>query len=407
MDRPLEYVKDFLTLKLIPGKRLLLALSGGNDSLALLYVLLECRKLFDFTLHIAHVDHGWREESASEAKLLGRMIKELQLSFHQRRLIPLIGSNLEDRYRKKRYAFFHELQEEWDFQAVILAHHADDQGETLLKRICEGARLGALGGLQPEVRLGKLKLWRPLLSIRKKELTHFLQVRQLKPFDDWTNRDIHYLRSRMRVKIFPGFEKEFGKNIGRNFHRLGCLFQDIKGYLEEKRKKIENTFVQGPFGAYLRNPQKYPRLEMRYLLEEKTRMLGVHLSHDSCDTLLRLIQMNASKATICAGPLSFVINKNILFFFDRKFPIFNWEQWVEKNEQSTWKDFWRGFCSRMPPKSEAVFLDGLTPILRKKIKKWYVSNGVPSFFHDKAPIFCIKGKVISECLTGRCITNYE
>ena len=401
MDRLLKSVRDFLTLKLIPGNRLLLALSGGCDSLALLYILIECQKLFDFELHLAHVDHAWRAASSNEARILKQLSEHLKVPFHHRRLEPLSGSNLEDRYREKRYAFFHELQEMWGFQAVLLAHHADDQGETLLKRICEGARLGALGGLQPETQRGILTLWRPLLAIRKEELSRFLKMKRITPFDDSTNRDIHYLRPRMRLQIFPGLEKQFGKKMGRNFHRLGLLFQDVKSYLEEKKKEIEKSLVRGPFGNYLENPSQIPKLEMRYFLEEVARTAKAHLSHDSCDVLLRLIEMRAPKATFHAAPLSYVLNQNVLFLLDRDMPSFDWKNWTQKTGKSTWKEFWKGVCSKTPSGSELLIWDRLTPVWRQKMKKWYTKNRVPLFFHDKAPVFCVQGKIIGECLTGK------
>jgi len=405
MHRPLKCVRDFLTLRLVPGEKLLLALSGGGDSLALLYLLLECRKFLDFDLHTAHVDHAWREESDEEAKILRRLAQHLNLPFYLRQLEPLTGPNLEDRYRDKRYAFLHELQDKESFQAVLLAHHADDQGETLLKRICEGARLGALGGLKSEVNRGNLTLWRPLLPVRKAELIAYLQAKPIEPFDDWTNKDTHYLRPRMRLKIFPDLEEQFGKSIGRNFQRLGFLFQEMTEYLEEKKKEIEKELVQGPFGFYLENPSRYPRLVMRFFLEEVARVQEGHLSQDSCAALLRLIEVNAPKATIHAGALTYVLNKHYLFLLKKEFPCFDQHQWKKKKQRSNWKDFWRGTCMSVPDDCQILSLEDLNPILRKKMKKWYAKHQVPPFMHDKAPIFCSKGEIVEECLTGFGISD--
>lgn len=401
MDRCIKTVRDFLHKRLTPGRKLFLALSGGNDSLALLNILITCRHFLHFELHIAHVDHAWRQESAQEATDLMRLAKDLKVPFHYRRLKSLTGSNIEDRYREERYQFFFQLQKELNFQAILLAHHADDQAETLLKRICEGARLKALVGIQYETKIDNLTLWRPLLSIRKEELTQLLKIRGIKPFDDSTNRNIHYLRPRMRLKIFPQIEKNFGKKIGRNFQKLNLLFQEMKDYLGEKSKEIEKMLVQGPFGAYLKDPADYARLEMRYFLEEKAHRIGAHLSYSSCSNLLTLIENRSPKATIHAGHLSYIINKDILFFLDKDFPSFSWDQWDQKEGRLTWKSFWKGICPIFPPNAKALLLDELNPTLRKKVKKWYTSNGVPSFFHEKAPVFCVKGKIIGECLTGK------
>jgi len=401
MERPIKCVRDFLTLNLIPDKRLLLALSGGGDSLALLYLLVECREKLNFELHIAHVDHAWREESKREAALLDRLAKHLKLPFHHIRLSPITGSNLEDRYREKRYAYFQKLQEQWQFQAVLLAHHADDQGETILKRICEGSKLGALGGLKAETKRGNLTLWRPLLPIRTSELLTYLKRKRLEPFDDWTNEDLHYLRPRMRQKIFPELEKQFGKGIGRNFHRLGILFQDVANYLDKKKEAIEQKLIHGPFGSYLEHPSRFPQLEMRYFLEETARASHAHLSQDSCEILLRLIRINAPKAKILAGSLTYILNKDYLFLLKEEIPEFDWSMWQSQEEPSDWKDFWKGSCHVTASPCQMMLLDDLTPVLRKKMKKWYAKHKVPALLHDKAPIFMREGKVVGECLTGK------
>lgn len=393
-------VRDFLTLRLIPGKRLLLALSGGGDSLALLYLLLSCQDKLDFDLHLAHVDHAWRAESAEESHVLENLARHLKLPMHLKRLSPIEGPNLEERYRTLRYQFFQELQEEWDFQAVLLAHHADDQAETLLKRICEGARLGVLGGLQSEAKRKSLTLWRPLLPIRKKALAQFLQKRKISPFDDWTNRDLSYLRPRMRLQIFPDLEKQFGKNIGSNFYHLGALFQEVSTYLEEKKQQITAQLVTGPFGEYLEAPSRFSQLELRFFFEEKARAAGAHLSRDGCEILLRLIKIEAPKGTIQASPLTFQLTSRCLFILKGPFPSFSAEQWKWKNGKGTWKDFWLGKCQRPQEGSHMLPLSALEPLVRKKMKKWYAKHRVPAFFYDKAPIFALKGKIVGECLTG-------
>ncbi|MCB1082086.1 MAG: tRNA lysidine(34) synthetase TilS, partial [Chlamydiia bacterium] len=84
-------VKDFLTLRLQKGAKLLLGFSGGPDSMALLHMLIEAKETLDFSLHLAHVDHGWREESAREAEALEKVAKYFDLPFHLHRLEKMEG----------------------------------------------------------------------------------------------------------------------------------------------------------------------------------------------------------------------------------------------------------------------------------------------------------------------------
>lgn len=209
-------IKDFLTLRLEKGAKLLLAFSGGPDSMALLHLLLEAKKELDFSLHLAHIDHGWREESREEAQTLQTLAKHLHLPFHLHRLEKMEGGDLENRAREKRLTFFLSLHKQHHFQALLLAHHRGDQAETVFKRIAEGSGLKGLGGLYHERVLGDLPLWRPLLSIKKKELYAYLKRKRLDSFEDATNKDPRFLRSRMREELFPELEKIFGKKMEGN-----------------------------------------------------------------------------------------------------------------------------------------------------------------------------------------------
>jgi len=220
----MRIVKDFLSIRLKKGAKLLLALSGGSDSLALLHLLIECRASLDFDLHIAHIDHGWREESLEEAKILEKLARSLRLPFHLHILKEIPDKDRENQCRIQRLQFFSTLHKQYHFQALLLAHHADDQAETVLKRICEGASWRGLGGLLEEKEIDGLPIWRPLLSVRKKRLETYLSQKHLTPFQDKTNLDPAYLRGRMRSKIFPDLEVAFGKQIGNNLVKLGHFF---------------------------------------------------------------------------------------------------------------------------------------------------------------------------------------
>src|SRR5271165_84222 len=101
----------------------------------------------DLDLHIAHVDHGWRPESSAEAEQLKSDVERLKLPFYLKRLenIPM----KENEARSARLGFFKELYDKLGCQALILGHHGDDQSETVLKRILEGASFSALKGILP------------------------------------------------------------------------------------------------------------------------------------------------------------------------------------------------------------------------------------------------------------------
>ncbi|MCK4935098.1 MAG: tRNA lysidine(34) synthetase TilS, partial [Simkaniaceae bacterium] len=202
-DNLRHLVKSFLETHYKVSRPLLLGFSGGPDSLALLQLLMEDQKFPPLNLHLAHVDHRWRVESEEEAKSLEALAASLNLPFHLHVIENLDtgASNLEDLCRKERLRFFRSLNKTYQFEALILAHHLDDQAETVMKRVFEGSGILHLGGLKSVSQFQEMVIWRPMLSARKEEILHFLEQKGLQAIEDKTNLDTKYLRARMREMI--------------------------------------------------------------------------------------------------------------------------------------------------------------------------------------------------------------
>ena len=396
-----DCVTDFLLRHLKKGAKLLLGLSGGPDSMALLHFLLASRKKFVFSLHIAHIDHGWRKESKREAKILQEFATQLKLPFHLHTLTRVAGPNIESRCREERLAFFKRLHQKYHFQALLLAHHSNDQAETVLKRVFEGSGLKALGGLRSITHFGDLLVWRPLLAFKKVALQSYLKKRNIPYFEDCTNHDPTYLRARMRKTIFLEIERRFGKNIQHNCSRLGSLCQELSGYLEEKCQIMEAKLITSPFGDCL--PLIFHPTELKFFLKRYDEK--AHLSAAALNRLVQLIQKKEGYGQINAPPITFYINKNYLFILKNPFPNF----FKEKNRWrvvswGTWLNFWKGEVATIKGDVLVESLAKVQSHSRKKVKKWYASHAVPSFFYEKAPVFVQKEKIIGECLTGKCIS---
>jgi tRNA(Ile)-lysidine synthase len=213
-DTLLQIVRDFLRPR-IGSCPVLLAYSGGGDSTALFELLLKYREIYPLDLHVAHVDHGWREESQEEAL---RLKARCPVPFHLERLeIDIKAGNLEDRCRQLRLAFFNQVYQEIGAEALVMAHHANDQAETVLKRIFEG---GPLHGLLPDRLIEGMRVLRPLLGVQKKELLAYLDREGVPYFTDSTNEDERFLRGKMRKTIIPLLEEHFGKGIVAPLCRL-------------------------------------------------------------------------------------------------------------------------------------------------------------------------------------------
>lgn len=268
----MKRVKEFLKEHWDSERPLLLGYSGGPDSKGLLYSLLEagCH-----TLHAAHVDHGWREESREEAESIGQEMAHLKVPFHTTRLERDWNGNNEAAARKERLQFFRSLFIKIPFQALLLGHHADDLAETSLKRLFEGAHLPFLGGMEPVSMLEGMPLWRPLLRVEKKEIALFLQQRNLLSFFDPTNEDPLYLRSRLRQETLPFLDRSFGKSVRENLCHLSERAHELKRYLD---KRVEGFQIRRGEWGFAVCCEGYERIEQRHLIHKTALSEGILLT---------------------------------------------------------------------------------------------------------------------------------
>lgn len=298
-DRLFKTVKDFLKSKNVSSQPILIGYSGGCDSKVLLYLSLECSLLFEFPLHVAHIDHGWREESKKQAKMLQEEIDGLGLPFYLKVLHfkDFEKKNLEQQGREKRLDFFKELYQKLNCQALLLAHQAEDQAEVVLKRICEGAHLMSLRGMQPDMKLEEMRIWRPLLQISKKTLRLWLEKRALVPIEDPTNENSQFLRARMRKEIFPELSRIFGKEIAGNLCKLGRQAQELDSYFYQKNlilfkmQKEDYSKVEWDLNPFL----PLDRLELYYAVKQWLRIQKVIFPSSFMDIIIKFVVKNKIK----------------------------------------------------------------------------------------------------------------
>lgn len=289
----------------------LLGLSGGPDSMALFHLLVELKNEGLINFAIAHVNHNWRAESPAERDQLKEMAFKTNVSFHLLEIDPEnLKGNLELACRLERIKFFKTLCDEFSYQAVILGHHLDDQAETVLKRLFEGATLPRLRGLKNKTVIEGLTIWRPFLESRKRDIEHFLKEKNLMSFYDSTNQDPKFMRARFRTEIIPGLSLAFGKDITEPLYRLGIESLELDEYFNEKFKSNLSEVKEGDAGCYLDFSKVNNLFEIKYLIRLFTDKKGFFMSHAMVSTACHLLQTNASIKSMAIG------GKNILF--DRK-----------------------------------------------------------------------------------------
>ena len=202
-------VEDFFTSTLAsaPSDSLLIvAASGGVDSMVLLSLMLSLRERFGFKVGAAHVDHGLRETSAHDADFVSEFCRSRGLPFFLKRLSPVPnGENVESWCRRERYGFFSVVVRTQKAFAVCTAHHADDVLETFLMRL--------LANKEPRGILGvdeRRTLLRPLLQVRRSEIEAYALENHIKNVEDETNLQTTFVRNRIRNLLLPFISEHFG-----------------------------------------------------------------------------------------------------------------------------------------------------------------------------------------------------
>ena len=209
-------------------KKILVAVSGGADSMSLLHFLYNHQKDLDILLGIAHVNHKQRQESEHEEAYLHHWAEEHKVPFHYS---AFSGKFSENAARTFRYEFFKQVMKDYDYSALVTAHHADDQAETIFMRLLRGSRLRHLTGISAIRPFGTGQIIRPFLHLTKAQLPVTFH------FEDRSNTSLAYLRNRIRLSYLPTLSQEnpkikehlclLAEEIGLMEQALGELTKDI------------------------------------------------------------------------------------------------------------------------------------------------------------------------------------
>lgn len=210
----------------------LVGVSGGSDSLALLELAGLVAPSLALDLHVICVDHGLRTEAAGEAELVRLAAEHWGAMFHSVAVVP--EGDDEDSLRRARHAAIEEKRVAIGARFVLLGHTADDQVETIVFRFLRGAGFGGLAGMR-EVR-GTLV--RPLLALRREELRRILVARGVAWADDPTNSSPRYARGRLRSSVLPAVEAAFGRGALDHLLDVAPRWRSDEDFLERETGRL-------------------------------------------------------------------------------------------------------------------------------------------------------------------------
>lgn len=377
--------------------RLLLAVSGGIDSVCLADYFVQNRQRLKIEwLGIAHVHHGLRKLSADrDAEFVRNLAQKFGLPFFIRHLdgnsLQKEGS-IESNARSARYNALKEIASlpEVRADAVLTAHHANDQAETILMRILRGSGIRGLAGILPK---RSDKIVRPFLSVTRKELCRYAADRRLDWCEDETNLDISFARNAIRRNLLP---KMFGEDAEplRQLLQVGRLAAKAHPKILDAADKICAPYIV-PKSLWPFPAEVSPYEHVLALHCEAFEMLSGKSSAGAAEMLRLWLK---SRGFAFPSGMDFRTN-----FLAR-----NQERLFEKSRKILW------FCSAPKvPAHHNLYLSRKNEPLRgewrfrkngdlyvpengkpKKLKKWFEDHGVPKFVRDFLPLFASEDKVL-------------
>jgi tRNA(Ile)-lysidine synthase len=225
------------------SERVMVCVSGGPDSVAMLYVLKALSRTEKYKLHIAHLNHMIRgKESQRDMEFVKSLSKKLNIPIalgmvdvkKESRNVKL---SLEETAREIRYDFFEKTAEKLRIRKIATAHSEDDQAETVLMRVIKGTGLQGLSGIPPVRRKNKVCFIRPLLGVGRKDILAFLRKNRIKYRTDSSNRKPIYLRNKIRIDVIPRLEK-LNPALKKSLKNLSELAAGDFGYINRMASEV-------------------------------------------------------------------------------------------------------------------------------------------------------------------------
>lgn len=228
---------------------ILIALSGGMDSVCLFHLLNNIKEEFNFNLSVIHLNHNLRgKESEKDLEFVKGLCEKYKVPLYFKTLDEqeLKVANLQEKAREKRYEFFNDILKEHKIDKLAVAHTFDDQAETVMQRLIKGSSFKGISAMK--ARVGKTV--RPLLKVKRKEIESFIKENKIKYREDSSNKSIKYERNNIRLNLIPLIEKEYNENFKESLVELsnnaslidGFLFKHCKSLYKSSQLKQKNTF---------------------------------------------------------------------------------------------------------------------------------------------------------------------
>jgi len=286
------------------GDSVVLAVSGGPDSVCMLRVLHELATGLSLRLVVACLDHSTRNgESQRDAAFVQSLADSMQIECHVEKVeigaLKPPGVSFEAAARDARYEFLERVAKETRSTKVAVGHTANDQAETMLMRLLSGTGLRGLAGIRPVRPLGDVLLVRPLSDVKRSEIMGYLECHNASFRVDETNFDPSYVRNKIRLELIPTLEKQYNGNVVDALSRAARVLQEEEEYLSERARETASRVVSDENGSVI----EMSRAAYSAASPPLRRRLIMDVAHKLSDSMprLTLASINSADALCVEG----------------------------------------------------------------------------------------------------------
>lgn len=312
MDKSIEFIKSNIE----PNSTVIVATSGGPDSMVLIYLINSLKEELNLSIVCAHVNHKLRIESDEEYEFVKHYCSNNNIVFEGIDFEKYETNNVESEAHDKRYMFFESIIEKYNSKYLLTAHHGDDLIETILMKLTRGSSLDGYVGFKKVSKRDDYYILRPLIFYTKNEILDYALKKNIEYRIDNTNFDKKYTRNRYRINILPLLKKE-NKNIHMKYLKFSEELDESNEFINDYVNKKYIEIVDDKIDTKkLKNEKDYiiKKIIYNYLLNFYKKDIK-YISDKHINDILSIIKKNRSGYIYLPKEKILYIDKNEIYFY--------------------------------------------------------------------------------------------
>ena len=295
MNECYSFLKDSII-----DDNVVIAVSGGPDSMAVLDLVRRLREEKSLSIICAHVNHNVREESFNEKIMVENFCKENNIIFESMIIEKYSNDNFENEARKIRYKYFEDILRKYNCHTLITAHHGDDLIETVLMRLVRGSSLKGYSGFERVVNKNNYKILRPFITITKDDIYEYLEENSISFAIDKSNFEDIHTRNRYRKYIVPKLKEE-DCNVHKKFYKFSKILLDCNNYIERNMiEVIDKVYIDKKIiiNEFLKQDELIQKRILYKILEDYYQENLYMINDKHCELIYSLINLNKANSYI-------------------------------------------------------------------------------------------------------------